>query len=91
MGVLRAGRLTLFLCALAGLLFALPALLASPQYLFPVRRSVFRALEQRFPLYGDLEELSAGAETRPFLLGAGSRPWLRTIGADIKRQVFARQ
>jgi len=62
---------------------------ASPQYLFPVRRSVFRALEQRFPLYGDLEELSAGAETRPFLLGAGSRPWLWTIGADIRRQVFA--
>ena len=62
---------------------------ASPQYLFPVRRSVFRALEQRFPLYSEMEKLSAGAETRPFLLGAESRRWFRTMGPAIRRQVFA--
>jgi hypothetical protein len=61
----------------------------SPQYLFPVRRSVFRALEQRFPLYGEMYDLVKSVSPRPDLPGAESRRWFRTMGDEIKRSIFA--
>jgi thiamine pyridinylase len=66
---------------------------ASPQYVFSVRRSVYKALAPRFPLYARMYELigGEGAEPRPFRLGADARHWLRAMGPVVKRQVFAAQ
>ena len=66
----------------------------SPQYLFPLRRSVYDELTPRYPLYARMYELigaDAGSSTepRPFRLGADARHWLDTMGPVVKRQVFA--
>jgi hypothetical protein len=50
---------------------------------------VFRALEQRFPLYGEMYDLVKSVSPRPYLLGAESRRWFRTMGDEIKRSIFA--
>ncbi len=67
-----------------------------PQYVFPVRRSVYDELAPRYPLYRRMYELigapaGSSAEPQPFRLGAGMDRWLDTMGPVIKKHVFARR
>lgn len=72
----------------------------APQYLFPVRRSVYDELAPRYPLYARMAELigaapgsaatpGGSAEPQPFRLGAEMDRWLDMMGPVIKKQVFA--
>ncbi len=62
----------------------------SPQYLMPVRRSVFKELEKRFPLYGEMYELVSGPATpRLFRIGPNSKDWLAAMKSQIRDEIFA--
>jgi thiamine pyridinylase len=62
---------------------------ASPQYILPARRSVFRGLAQTYPVYAELYRLVRAAGPRPFLLGTESRTWLKGGAPTIWDLVYA--
>lgn len=59
-----------------------------PQYLMPVRHSVFHHMEQTAPLYGNMYKLVKMSTPRLFRLGPGSRPWLNEMKNQLRNQVF---
>ncbi|MCG8420968.1 MAG: thiamine pyridinylase [Proteobacteria bacterium] len=59
-----------------------------PQYLMPVRKSVFQRLAAKFPLYGQMYTMATTVQPRLFRLGPGSRPWLEGTKSSIRAEVF---
>jgi len=60
----------------------------TPQYLIPMRISVFDTLKQRYPFYERIHQLMSTQSLRVFRMGTGSRSWLNTTKSAIKQQVF---
>src|SRR5262249_33820227 len=56
----------------------------APQYLMPVRTSVFRQMEKDFPLYGRMYTLVKASSPRLFRMGPDSRPWLNSMKSKIR-------
>lgn len=59
-----------------------------PQYLMPVRRSVFKALGKKFPLYEKMYRMVTESNPHLFRIGADSRGWLKALKGAIKEQIF---
>ena len=59
-----------------------------PQYLMPVRASVFGALGAGYPLYDEMYELVATSDPSMLKLGAGSRAWLTANKSAIRSALF---
>lgn len=61
---------------------------SSPQYLMPVRHSVFNALGERFPIYKKMYQMVTKCNPHLFRIGPDSKTWLNELKGDIKDQVF---
>jgi thiamine pyridinylase len=59
-----------------------------PQYLMPVRRSVFKALGEKFPLYEKMYRMVMESNPHLFRIGTDSRGWLKALKGAIKEQIF---
>ncbi len=59
----------------------------SPQYLLPVRHSVFNKLAQQDELYGRLYAMVQTSEPSLFNFGANARAWTEAIKADISHSI----
>lgn len=59
----------------------------SPQYLMPVRKSVFDKLSKNWPMYRKMFTLIRTAHPLPFRLGPDSREWLNENGEQIGQQI----
>jgi len=60
-----------------------------PQYLMPVRKTVFARMRRDFPLYGQMFEFVIRSDPRLFRLGVNSRPWLTAMKSRIKEQILS--
>ena len=60
-----------------------------PQYLMPVRRSVFEELEKTFPLYGKMYRMVTEGHPGLFRIGPDSRDWLAATKSQIRDEIFA--
>jgi thiamine pyridinylase len=60
-----------------------------PQYLMPVRPSVFKALESSFPLYGKMYRMVNESSPNLFRISADSRIWLANMKKQIRVHIFA--
>jgi len=60
-----------------------------PQYLMPVRKSVFEALQTNDRLYQQMYTLVAASNPRMFRIGPGSRAWLKTTKSAIRQQILS--
>ena len=60
-----------------------------PQYLMPVRKSVFEALQTGDPLYQQMYALVSKSNPRMFRIGPGSRAWLKSVKGPIRQQVLS--
>jgi len=60
-----------------------------PQYLMPVRHSVFNTLKKEFPLYDKMYKLVTQADPKLFRLGENARNWLTNMKSKIKDTIFA--
>lgn len=60
-----------------------------PQYLMPVRHSVFEELEPTFPLYGEMYRLVTEGRPELFRIGADSRDWLAAMKDRVRDEIFA--
>lgn len=61
---------------------------ASPQYLMPVRESVFTKLSKNWPLYTDMFTIVRISDPQPFRLGSGSRSWINANKKKIKARIL---
>ena len=61
----------------------------APQYLMPVRRSVFEALQKTYPLYGEMYRLVTEGDPGLFRIGPDSRDWLAATKDQIRDRIFA--
>ncbi len=61
----------------------------TPQYLIPMRTSVFATLKQRYSLYERIHRLMTNQSLRVFRMGTHSRSWLNTTKDAINQQIFA--
>lgn len=59
-----------------------------PQYLMPIRWSVFEQLGAKFPLYKEMEKMVRNANPRAFLLNANARSWLEANKNCIRYSVL---
>lgn len=59
-----------------------------PQYLMPVRKSVFEGL-QADPLYQQMSTLVQASNPRMFRIGPASRTWLKTVKSPIRQQILS--
>ena len=59
-----------------------------PQYLMPVRASVFRDLSRQFPLYRRMHGLVSSATPHLFRLGPTSRKWLTDMKKTIQEEIM---
>ena len=60
-----------------------------PQYLMPVRKSVFEALQKNDPLYQQMYKLVLNSNPRMFRIGSGSRTWLKNAKSAIRQQILS--
>lgn len=62
----------------------------APQYLMPVRHSVFKHLSKDLPMYAKMYDIILKAEPQavPFRLGTNARTWLKLNKKIIKQKVF---
>ena len=60
----------------------------NPQYLMPVRRSVFKALGEKFPLYEKMYRMVVESDPHLFRIGPDSREWLKALKGTIKKEIF---
>jgi thiamine pyridinylase len=60
-----------------------------PQYLMPVRKSVFEALQTGDPLYQQMYALVSKSNPRMFRIGPASRMWLKITKGPIRQQVLS--
>ena len=61
----------------------------SPQYLMPVRDSVFQELGQSFPLYREMRQMVESVQPRLFRLGPSARSWLEGQKSAIRARIQA--
>lgn len=59
-----------------------------PQYLMPVRHSVFYILGKEFPIYNKMYQMVIKCDPHLFRIGPDSKTWLKALKGDIKDQVF---
>ncbi len=59
-----------------------------PQYLMPVRHSIFRQLAEDHPLYRRMHQLVEHSSPRLFRIGSSSRDWLKARKGAIRSQIF---
>ncbi len=94
----RVGAKRALAVELANLMTSTAVMLASmgptpdadyPQYLMPVRRSIFRQLAEDYPLYGKMHQLVEQSSPRLFRIGPASRDWLAARKGAIRDQIFA--
>ncbi len=62
---------------------------AVPQYLMPVRHSVFKAMSASYPLYGEMYRMVADGRPGLFRIGPDARAWLEKLKGEIKSQIYA--
>ena len=60
-----------------------------PQYLMPVRHSVFRAWESTYPLYAEMHQLVNTSAPSLFRIAPSSKDWLASMKKKIRTQIFA--
>jgi thiamine pyridinylase len=60
-----------------------------PQYLMPVRHSVFKALSASDPIYQQMYGMVTGASPILFNLGPTSKDWLRNMKSNIRNMIAA--
>lgn len=60
----------------------------SPQYLLPVRKSVFVNLQNEYPLYGRIYGLVQQSNPKTFQIGPTSKEWLKQNKDGIKEQIL---
>lgn len=60
-----------------------------PQYLMPVRHTVFQQLGEDFPIYKQMYTMVTGVQPILFNLGKDSRAWLQSMKSNIKSMVLA--
>jgi thiamine pyridinylase len=62
----------------------------SPQYLLPVRKSVFKELGKKYPIYKAMHELLIRDKIRPrmFTIGPDARAWLKANKLAIHKAIF---
>ena len=60
-----------------------------PQYLMPVRHSVFKAMSASYPLYGEMYRMVTDGYPGLFRIGPDARTWLEKLKSEIKEQIYA--
>lgn len=60
-----------------------------PQYLMPVRKSVFETLQTGDPLYQQMYALVSKSNPRMFRIGPASRVWLKSTKGPIRQQILS--
>lgn len=60
-----------------------------PQYLMPVRKSVFEALQENDRLYKQMYALVLNSNPRMFRMGPASRTWLKSVKSSIRQQILS--
>lgn len=60
-----------------------------PQYLMPVRKSVFEALQINDRLYQQMYKLVSNSNPRMFRIGSNSRTWLKSAKSAIRQQILS--
>jgi thiamine pyridinylase len=60
-----------------------------PQYLMPVRKSVFEGLQTGDSLYQQMYSLVQASNPRMFRIGSASRAWLKTVKSPIRQQILS--
>ena len=60
-----------------------------PQYIMPVRHSVFAKLGAKFPLYVKMYDLVKQSDPKLFRIGPNSRDWLNAMKSQVRDEVFA--
>jgi thiamine pyridinylase len=60
-----------------------------PQYLMPVRKSVFEALQRNDTLYRRMYNLVLNSNPRMFRIGSNSRTWLKSAKSPIRQQILS--
>ena len=60
-----------------------------PQYLMPVRTSVFQQLGSQFPIYSKLYQMVSSVSPILFKLDANSKEWLQKMKPTIKNMIMA--
>lgn len=60
-----------------------------PQYIMPVRHSVFAKLGAKFPLYVKMYDLVKQSDPKLFRIGPNSRDWLKSMKSKVRDEVFA--
>ena len=63
----------------------------NPQYLLPVRKSVFVNLQKDYPLYKRIYELLLKSNPKTFHIGPSSREWLNQNKDGIKEQILGKE
>ncbi|MCP5047653.1 MAG: thiamine pyridinylase [bacterium] len=59
-----------------------------PQYLMPVRKSVFDKLGTTFPIYETMHKMVLNSHPYLFRIGPDSKPWLKALKGDIKDRIY---
>ncbi|ACK68867.1 Thiamine pyridinylase [Gloeothece citriformis PCC 7424] len=59
-----------------------------PQYLMPVRLTVFNTLKETDPLYDKMYQLVSSSDPKAFRLGENSREWLQKAKRKIQQQIY---
>lgn len=60
-----------------------------PQYLMPVRKSIFMALRQNDPIYQRMFDLVSRSNPHMFRIGPNSRQWLSTNKNGIRQKILS--
>lgn len=60
-----------------------------PQYLMPVRTSVFAALRQNDPIYQRMYDLVSKSNPHMFRIGPNSKPWLSANKSGIRQKILS--
>ena len=60
-----------------------------PQYLMPVRKSVFAGLRQIDPIYQRMFELVSKSNPHMFRIGPNSKPWLSANKSGIRQKILS--
>jgi thiamine pyridinylase len=60
-----------------------------PQYLMPVRQSVFNDLQKNDQLYRDMYALVIYSDPHMFRIGPNSRAWLKIVKSPLRQQVLS--
>ena len=63
--------------------------LPNPQYLMPVRQSVFEALGAQWPMYRKMDSIVTYSDPKPFRIGPDSREWLNKNKSAIREKIIS--